>query len=98
MKILTALAQTVTIPNPLTSDSITGLVDQIATWLLGIGLTISTIIIIWAAIVFITSGGNTERVTMARKTLWYAIIGIVVLLLAKGATSIVANFLGGNFN
>ncbi|MDO8443450.1 MAG: TrbC/VirB2 family protein [Candidatus Azambacteria bacterium] len=97
MKILTALAQTVTIPNPLTSDSITGLVDNVATWLLGIGLTISTIVIIWAAIVFITSGGNTERVTMARKTLWYAIIGIVVLLLAKGVTSLVANFLGGNF-
>lgn len=97
MKILTALAQTVTIPNPLTSDSITGLVDQIATWLLGIGLTISTIIIIWAAIVFMTSGGSETKVTMARKTLWYAIIGIVVLLLAKGVTSIVANFLGGNF-
>jgi len=98
MKILTALAKTVTIPNPLTSDTITGLVDNVATWLLGVGLTISTIIIIWAAIVFMTSGGNAERVTMARKTLWYAIIGIVILLLAKGVASLVANFLGGNFN
>ena len=98
MKILTALVQTVTIPNPLAANSITGLVDQIATWLLRVGLTISTIIIIWAAIVFMTSGGNAERVTMARKTLWYAIIGIVILLLAKGVTSLVNNFLSGNFN
>ena len=97
MKILTALAQTVTIPNPLTSNTITGLVDQVATWLLGVGLTISTIIIIWAAIVFMTSGGSEKRVTTARQTLWYAIIGIVILLLAKGVTSLVANFLGGNF-
>ncbi|MFH1990347.1 MAG: TrbC/VirB2 family protein [Patescibacteria group bacterium] len=97
MKILTALAQTVTIPNPLASNSIMDLVDKVATWLLGVGLTISTIIIIWAAIVFMTSGGNTERVTTARKTLWYTIIGIVILLLAKGLTSLVANFLGGNF-
>jgi len=88
----------ITIPNPLASDSITGLIDTIATWLLGIGLTISTIIIIWAAIVFMTSGGNAVRVTMARKTLWYAIIGIVILLMAKGVTSLVNNFLSGNFN
>ena len=95
MKILTALAQTVTIPNPLASNSIMDLVAQIAGWLLKIGLTISTIIIIWAAIVFMTSGGNTERVTMARKTLWYAIIGIVVLLLADGVAIFIKNFLGG---
>jgi len=98
MKIFTALAQTVTIDNPLTSDSITGLVDKIATWLLEIGLMVSTIIIIWAAVVFMTSGGNAERVTTARKTLWYAILGIVILLLAKGVTSIVNNFLSGNFS
>ena len=95
MKILTALAQTVTIPNPLASNSIMDLVAQIADWLLKIGLTISTIIIIWAAIVFMTSGGSTERVTMARKTLWYAIIGIVVLLLADGVAIFIKNFLGG---
>ncbi len=95
MKILTALAQTVTIPNPLVSNSIMDLVAQIADWLLKIGLTISTIIIIWAAIVFMTSGGSTERVTMARKTLWYAIIGIVVLLLADGVAIFIKNFLGG---
>lgn len=91
------LAQNITIPNPLGANTITELIDNIATWLLGIGLTISTIIIIWAAIVFMTSGGNSERVTTARKTLWYAIIGIVVLLLAKGVTSIIQNFLSGQF-
>lgn len=97
MKILTALAQTVTIDNPLTSNSIMELVAQIADWLLKIGLVISTIIIIWAAIVFMTSGGSAERVTTARKTLWYAIIGIVILLLADGVAIFVKNFLGGNF-
>ena len=92
-----AMAQNITIPNPLSAGTIPELVDKIATWLLEIGLTISTIISIWAAFVFMTSGGNTERVTMARKTLWYAIIGTVILLLAKGVTSIILNFLGGQF-
>lgn len=94
-----AIAQSITIPNPLGSGGkdIPTLIDTIATWLLGIGLTISTIIIIWAAFLFMTSGGSKERVTMARKTLWYAIIGIVILLLAKGVTSIIQNFLSGKF-
>ncbi len=94
----TALAQNITIPNPLGAGTIPELIDKIATWLLEIGLMISTIIIIWAAIVFMTSGGNAERVTTARKTLWYAILGIVILLLAKGVTSIIQNFLSGNFS
>ncbi len=85
------------IPNPLGANTITELIDNIATWLLGIGLTISTIVILWAAVVFMTSGGNATRVTTARQTLWYAIIGIVILLLAKGVTSIIQNVLGGKF-
>jgi len=85
------------IPNPLGSgaSTIPQLIDKIATWLLEIGLVISTIIILWAAIVFMTSGGNQARVTQARQTLWYAIIGITVLLLAKGVTSIIQKFLSG---
>ncbi len=93
------LAADITIPNPLGSgaSTIPQLIDKIATWLLEIGLVISTIIILWAAIVFMTSGGNQQRVTQARQTLWYVIIGITVLLLAKGVTSIIQNFLSGNF-
>ncbi len=94
-----AMAQGITIPNPLGSggSDIPTLIDKIATWLLEIGLTISTIIVLWAAFLFMMSGGSKERVTMARKTLLYAIIGIVVLLLAKGVTLLIQNFLSGNF-
>ncbi|MEK7578236.1 MAG: hypothetical protein AAB456_00745 [Patescibacteria group bacterium] len=85
------------IPNPLGSGGkdIPTLVDTIAGWLLMIGLTISTIVILWAAIVFMTSGGNQTRVTQARQTLWYAIIGLTVLLLSKGVSSIIKNILSG---
>ncbi len=86
------------IPNPLgAGTTISGLIDKIATWLLGIGSTIAVIIVIWAAFLFMTSGGNQVKVTTARKTLWYAIIGLAVLLLAKGVTSLIQNFLSGNF-
>lgn len=94
-----AMAQSITIPNPLGEGGkdIPTLIGTIATWLLGIGTTIAVIIVIWAAFLFMTSGGSKERVTMARKTLLYAIIGLTVLLLATGVTTLIQNFLSGNF-
>jgi len=85
--------------NPLgdSGKDIPTLINTIAVWLLGIGLTIAVIIVIWAAFLFMTSGGSKERVTMARKTLLYAIIGLVVLLLATGVTEFIKNVLSGNF-
>ncbi len=92
-----ALAQTVEFPNPLAANDITDLVNTIATWLLGIGATIAVIMVLWAAFLFMTSGGNKERVTQARQTLWYAIIGLTVLLLAKGVALFIQNVLSGRF-
>ncbi len=85
------------IPNPILCSTIPNCIDKIATWLLGIGATIGVIIVLYAAFLFMTSGGSAERVTMARKTLLYAIIGITLLLLAKGVTALIENILKGNF-
>lgn len=99
MLIASSAAAQITIPNPLGSggSDVPTLINTIANWLLGIGATISTIVIIWAAIVFMTSGGNKDRVTMARQTLWYAIIGLTILLLADGISILIQNFLSGRF-
>lgn len=93
-----AVAQ-VTIENPLGSGgkNIPTLISTISNWLLGIGMTISTIIVLWAAFLFMTSGGNKDRVTQARQTLWYAIIGLAILLLASGVSLLIKNILSGNF-
>lgn len=80
------------IPNPINAGDFPTLVNQIADWLLSIGLVISTGVVIWSAYLFLFAGGNKDRVTRARNTLWYAIIGIVILLLAKGVASIIASF------
>lgn len=94
-----AMAQGISIPNPLGSGGkdIPTLIGKIANWLLGIGTVISTIIVLWSALLFMTSGGNQNRVTQARQTLWYAIIGLAILLLADGVSLLIQNFLKGNF-
>ncbi|MBI4919872.1 hypothetical protein HY838_01100 [Candidatus Azambacteria bacterium] len=94
-----AASADITLLNPLGSagSDIPTLINRIAVWLLEIGTIIATIVILWAAIIFMTSGGNKERVTKARQMLWYAIIGIVILLVATGLTSVIQKFLSGQF-
>lgn len=94
-----AMAEGIEIPNPLGSGGkdIPTLIGTIANWLLGIGTVISTIIVLWAALLFMTSGGSKDRVTQARQTLWYAVIGLAILLLADGVSLLIQNFLKGNF-
>ncbi len=89
----------ITIPNPLGSGGkdIPTLINTIAKWLLGIGTVIATIVVLWSAFLFMTSGGSPTRVTQARQTLLYAIIGLAILLLANGVTLLIQNFLRGNF-
>lgn len=94
-----ALAAVIDIPNPLGSggSDIPNLIKTIANWLLGIGTVLATIVVLWAALLFMTSGGNQNRVTQARQTLWYAMIGLAILMLADGVAILIQNFLKGNF-
>ncbi|MDO8574851.1 MAG: pilin [bacterium] len=94
-----ASAAGIEIPNPLGSGGkdIPTLIGTIATWLLGIGTVLATIVVLWAALLFMTSGGSEKRVTQARQTLWYAVIGLAILMLADGVALLIQNFLKGNF-
>lgn len=87
-------ALALTILNPLgdNGSDIPTLISTIAQWLLKIGSVIAVIVILWAALVFMTSGGNKDRITTARQTLWYAIIGLVILLLATGVAESIKIF------
>lgn len=42
--------------------------------------TVAVVLIIWAGITYIRSGGNKTQVENARKTLTYAIVGLILIL------------------
>ncbi len=91
--------QGIEIPNPLGSggSDIPTLIGTIATWLLEIGTILATLIVLWSALLFMTSAGSEKRVIQARQTLWYAIIGLSVLLLADGVALLIQSFLLGDY-
>jgi len=84
---------TVWILNPLKIDTIQGLIDLVLNWLLMIAIPLSTIVILYAAILFMVSGGDKGRTKKARDVIKFAVIGIVILLLAKGISYSIMNFL-----
>lgn len=48
---------------------------------------IALIFVIWGGILYVTSGGDSEKTTQARNTLLYAIVGIVIVVLAWSIVS-----------
>lgn len=51
--------------------------------------SLAVIMIIWAGILYLTSGGSPEKINKAKAALTYAIIGIIVGLAATGIVQII---------
>jgi len=71
------------------SDSIGSYVAIITNTLLFILGAVSVIVIIYAGIRYATSGGDPGRVSAAKNTLLYAVIGLVVAILAYSIVNFV---------
>ncbi len=72
---------------------------------LGIAFAIAVLFVIYGGYQYITSGGNEEQATKGKKTLIYAVIGIVVIILSFVIISVITNLVqsgssgsGGNYN
>lgn len=84
----------VSIPNPLAANSFGELLLQIAD---GVGILIGSlgaIMIIVAGILYLTSAGNPERMTTAKKALFYAIAGIAIGISARLIVIVIKQILG----
>lgn len=73
----------INIPDPLKGKTIPQIIDSIATMVATIGSGVAVIMIIWGGILYMTSGANEQRLTNAKKTIMWAIIGTAILWSAK---------------
>jgi cytochrome bd-type quinol oxidase subunit 2 len=89
-----ALAQ-VTGVGPTSPTAIENLVRSIANWFQGIVLAIGIIMIIAAGLIWMTAGGDEEKMGKARRMLVYGLVGIAVAIVAYVAQTFIENLLGG---
>jgi type IV secretory pathway VirB2 component (pilin) len=72
---------------------------MIRTWFLGFAGALAVLFIIIGGIEFIASAGNPQRLEGAKKTLTYAIIGLVIVLLSTVILNLIAgDLVGGVFS
>lgn len=64
------------------TDSASDLITTIINTLLFIIGALSVIMIIWGGIRYTTSAGNANSITAAKNTIMYAVVGLIVALLA----------------
>ena len=83
------------ISNPLGSGStFTTLIQGVIDWAIDIGILIAVVMIIWSGFLFMTSEGNEDKVTKAKKSLTWALVGLIVLLIGGGWIDIIKDLLG----
>ena len=75
-------ALAIQITNPLSATNFSELLTNISTGVAGLVGTLSVIMIIIAGIMYLTSAGDPQKTNNAKSALKYAIIGIVLSLVA----------------
>jgi len=84
---ITGVTNPPTVDKPL--EGWLGIVNTIAKWFYTLILVISVIMILMAAFNYLTAGGDQGKVKKASQMLIYAVVGIVVAILAFSISSIV---------
>lgn len=81
------------IQNPLGegNDDLFAFIDTIINVVLRIGSVIAVLVVIYAGFLFVTAGGDEKKISTAKMTLLYAVIGIAILLGARALSTIIIN-------
>ena len=74
-------------------SGVEGVISRIVNWITGLFFVVAILYIFYAAYLFLTSGGDEEKIKLAKTQLLYSIIAIAVALLAGTMRYIVASIL-----
>ena len=81
------------IDNPIGFDNLDDFLGHIANILLDIGVPIAAIMIAWGGWLRMTARADTEQVKQSNDTIKYAIVGLIILLLAQGIVATIRQIL-----
>ncbi len=82
------------LPNPLDAESFEDLVNSIAEWFYTISIPLASIVILYAGALFMTSGGDEEKIKKAKRALTWAIVGITIIIIGAGFITLIKDILG----
>ncbi len=79
-------------PNVTTVANVFTVLCQLLGWLFILFIILAVVFVIVAAFKYLTAGGDAEKVGTANHMLIYAVVAVVVAVLARAIPVIIANF------
>lgn len=80
---------------PLPPDtSVFDIIQRIINWAFALLLILAVAFIIWAAFLYLTSGGNEEKTGTAKKYIYAAVVAIIIAALARVVVFVVRQLVG----
>ena len=83
-----------TIVNPLTTNSFDEIINNVTDFLFKIALVVGPLMIVIAGFMLMTAADDTEKVTKAKQIIFYTLIGLFIVLFARGLVSVLKNIIG----
>ena len=84
----------VCIPNPLCAESFDQLLDAIINFIFWVGIALAPVMLIISGLLFVISAGDPKKVQTAKNFVLYTIIGLAILIAAKGLIAVLKSILG----
>lgn len=82
------------LPNPIKWNNFADLINALIDFLFNVALLVVPIMIIIGGFYFITAAGEPAKIETGKRLIWYALIGLIIILLAKGVVTMVKTILG----
>jgi len=79
------------IKNPLKSDSIQAFVSDLLGVVIQVGVVVVVLMIIFAGFKFVTAQGAPDKISEAKRALFWALIGGLIVLGARAISEVVSN-------
>ncbi len=98
-----AFADTITLPNPLCPggsgspgcvNSFPTLITTITTYIFTLIAGLAVIMFMWAGILFVTSAGSEQKITSAKRALFWAVVGTAIALAGQGLVAVITAVIG----
>jgi hypothetical protein len=75
------------------SKSLDAVLSDITGWLIGFSILICLLLIIWGSINYVAALGDDQRTTQAKKTIHYAIFGLLIIALSYSILKVIDSVL-----
>jgi len=85
---------TISLPNPLSCENLGCIIEKIISELQKLAIPIVIIMVLIGGFQIMTARGDEEKIKQGKSTIWWAVIGYIVILLANGLVLVIKSILG----